>query len=86
VIGSRLSHRAAVTGMPLARIKELLAADPDRFAVAIADIDRNLAERATELLRTRERIAQLSVGDRLSARLWPISCRRERRSEPRTAP
>jgi DNA-binding transcriptional MerR regulator len=55
----------AEAGVPLARISELLAADPERFAVAIAEIDRNLAERAQELLRTRERIAQLSAGDRL---------------------
>ena len=55
----------AEAGVPLARIKELLAADPGRFAAAIAGIDRDLAERAEELLRTRKRIAQLSAGDRL---------------------
>ncbi len=55
----------AEAGVPLARIKELLAADPDRFAAAIAEIDRNLQERAAELLRTRERIGQLSADDRL---------------------
>src|SRR5207244_2582582 len=55
----------AEAGVPLARIKELLAADPDRFAAAIAEIDRNLQERAEELLRTRERIAHLNAGDRL---------------------
>ena len=55
----------AEAGVPLARIKELLAADPDRFAAAIAEIDRNLAERAEEIIRTRKRIAQLSGGDRL---------------------
>jgi DNA-binding transcriptional MerR regulator len=55
----------AEAGVPLARIKELLAADPDRFTGAIAEIDRNLAERATELLRTRQRIAQLRAGDAL---------------------
>ena len=55
----------AEAGVPLARITELLAADPGRFAAAIAEIDRNLAERAEELLRARERIAQLSAGDRL---------------------
>ncbi len=55
----------AEAGVPLARIRELLTADPDRFAAAIADIDRNLQERAEELRRTRERIAQLSAGDRL---------------------
>ena len=55
----------AEAGVPLARINELLAADPDRFAAAIAEIDRDLAERATEIVRTRQRIAQLSGGDRL---------------------
>jgi len=55
----------AEAGVPLARIKELLAADRGGFVAAIAEIDRNLAERATEIRRTRERIAQLSAGDRL---------------------
>ena len=55
----------AEAGVPLARIKELLAANPDRFAAAITEIDRNLQERAKELRRTRERIARLSAGDRL---------------------
>jgi DNA-binding transcriptional MerR regulator len=55
----------AEAGVPLARIKELLAADPDRFAAAIAEIDRTLQQRADHLQRTRERIARLHVGDRL---------------------
>ena len=55
----------ADAGVPLARIKELLAADSDRFATAIAEIDSNLQERAEELRRTRERMAQLQAGDRL---------------------
>jgi DNA-binding transcriptional MerR regulator len=55
----------AEAGVPLARIKEVLSADPDRFAAAIAEIDRRLQERAAELLRTRERIARLGAGDRL---------------------
>ena len=55
----------AEAGVPLARIKELLAANPDQFAAAITEIDRNLQERAKELRRTRERIARLSTGDRL---------------------
>jgi DNA-binding transcriptional MerR regulator len=55
----------AEAGVPLARIKELLAVDPDQFVAAIAEIDRNLQDRADELLRTRERIARLSAGDRL---------------------
>jgi DNA-binding transcriptional MerR regulator len=55
----------AEAGVPLARIKELLAASPDRFAAAIKEIDRNLQARAREVRRTRERIARLSAGDRL---------------------
>jgi DNA-binding transcriptional MerR regulator len=55
----------AEAGVPLARVKELLAAGPDRFAAAIAEVDRTLEERARELRRTRERIARLGAGDRL---------------------
>jgi DNA-binding transcriptional MerR regulator len=55
----------AEAGVPLARINELLNADPDRFAAAIAEIDRHLADRATEIACTRQRIAQLSGGNRL---------------------
>ena len=55
----------ADAGVPLARIKELLAADPDQFTAAIAEIDRNLQRRAEELARTRERIGQLGGGDAL---------------------
>jgi DNA-binding transcriptional MerR regulator len=55
----------AEAGVPLARVKELLAADPDQFTTAIAQIDRSLRERAEGLLRTRERLARLRVGDRL---------------------
>jgi DNA-binding transcriptional MerR regulator len=55
----------AKAGVPLARIKELLAAKPDRFAAALAEIDANLKEQTVELRRTRERIACLRSGDRL---------------------
>ncbi len=55
----------AEAGVPLARVKELLAAEPDRFATAMAEIDRTLKKRAEELVRTRQRIARLSSGDRL---------------------
>jgi DNA-binding transcriptional MerR regulator len=57
----------AEAGVPLARIKELLAAEPDRFAAEIAEIDQQLQRRAEELIRTRERIAQLRPGPRLFA-------------------
>jgi DNA-binding transcriptional MerR regulator len=55
----------AEAGVPLARVKELLAAGPDRFAAAIIEVDHNLQERIKELRRTRERIAGLNAGDRL---------------------
>ena len=55
----------AEAGVPLARIKELLAANAHQFAAAISEIDRNLQERGKELRRTRERIGRLSAGDRL---------------------
>jgi DNA-binding transcriptional MerR regulator len=55
----------AEAGVPLARVKALLAADPEQFAAAITEIDRSLRERAEELRRTRERIAGLGAGDRL---------------------
>src|ERR1700736_5068287 len=55
----------AKAGVPLDRVKELLAAAPDRFAAALVEIDANLKERAEELLRTRERITRLRSGDRL---------------------
>jgi DNA-binding transcriptional MerR regulator len=55
----------AEAGVPLARIRDLLTADPGAFAAAIAEIDRGLARKAAELRRSRERIAQLGGGDRL---------------------
>ncbi len=55
----------AEAGVPLARVKELLAASPAQFEAAIAGIDRSLQQRIAALIRTRERIAQLNSGDRL---------------------
>ena len=55
----------AEAGVPLARIKRVLTAEPDEFAAAIAEIDHDLPRRAEELVRTRQRIAQLRGGDRL---------------------
>lgn len=55
----------ADAGVPLARIRELLAAPPPEFAAAVAEIDENLRKRAEEIRRTRRRIAQLQAGDRL---------------------
>jgi len=55
----------ADAGVPLARVKELLAANPEQFTAAITDIDRKLQERLAALLLTREQITQLGSGDRL---------------------
>jgi len=55
----------ADAGVPLARIRELLAAPPAEFAAAVAEIDESLRRRADEIRRTRRRIAQLQAGDRL---------------------
>ncbi len=55
----------AQAGVPLARIKDLLDADPDALTAAIAEIDRDLHDRVAQLRRTREQLAQLRAGDRL---------------------
>lgn len=55
----------ADAGVPLARIRELLAAGQAEFAGAVAGIDTALAGRIRELQAQRRRIAQLTAGDRL---------------------
>ena len=52
-------------GVPLARIAELLDAEPGQFARAVADIDQALAVRIRDLEAQRHRIAELAAGDRL---------------------
>src|SRR6266540_3953686 len=49
----------ANAGVPLARIKDLLDADPDALAAAIAEIDHELEDRIAQLRRTRDQLAQL---------------------------
>ncbi|MFD0361041.1 MerR family transcriptional regulator [Nocardia sp. GCM10030253] len=53
------------SGVPLARIKDLLDANPDALTAAIAEIDHNLRDRIAQLGRTRDQLAQLRGGDRL---------------------
>jgi DNA-binding transcriptional MerR regulator len=55
----------ADAGVPLARIRELLAAGPAEFADAVAEIDKAMAARIRALQAQRHRIAQLAAGDRL---------------------
>lgn len=56
----------ADAGVPLSRVRELLAADDQEFAAAVADIDRRLRAEIRERQHHRERIAQLAAGDSLA--------------------
>src|SRR6188472_2953552 len=56
----------ADAGVPLARVRELLGADEEEFAAAVADIDRRLRAEIREQQRHRERIHQLAAGDSLA--------------------
>ena len=53
-------------GVPLARVRELLDADPETFAAAIAEIDRQLRAKIRALQEHRRRIAHLGSGDSLA--------------------
>jgi DNA-binding transcriptional MerR regulator len=55
----------AHAGVPLARVKDLLDADPDTLSAAIAEIDHDLEDRMAQLRRARDQLAQLRGGDRL---------------------
>ena len=56
----------AEAGVPLARVRELLDADPETFAAATAEIDRQLRVQIRVLQEHRRRIAQLDAGDSLA--------------------
>ena len=56
----------AEAGVPLARVQELLQADEEDFAAAIADIDKRLSAEIRQLQRHRERIHRLAAGDSLA--------------------
>jgi DNA-binding transcriptional MerR regulator len=56
----------AEAGVPLARVEELLGADEEGFAAAVAEIDRRLRAEIKELQEHRRRIAQLAAGDSLA--------------------
>lgn len=55
----------AEAGVPLARVRELLQADEEEFAAAVADIDKRLRAEIRQRQRHRERIARLASGDNL---------------------
>lgn len=56
----------AEAGVPLARVRELLDADPETFATATTEIDRQLRAKIRALQEHRRRIAQLGTGDSLA--------------------
>ena len=56
----------AEAGVPLARVRELLDADPQTFAAATSAIDRQLRAQIRALQEHRRRIAQLGSGDSLA--------------------
>jgi DNA-binding transcriptional MerR regulator len=56
----------AGAGVPLARVHELLDADPETFAAATAEIDQQLRANIRALKEHRRRIAQLGSGDSLA--------------------
>lgn len=56
----------ADAGVPLSRVRQLLAADEAEFAAAIAEIDRRLRAEIRERQRYRERVAELAAGDSLA--------------------
>ena len=53
----------AEAGVALAEIGDLLAAEPEPFAAALADVRRRLTDRIEELTVRRDRLAQLADGD-----------------------
>jgi len=56
----------AEAGVPLSRVKELLAAGAEEFGAAVEDIDRRLRAEIRERQRHRERISQLAAGESLA--------------------
>ena len=56
----------ADAGVPLSRVRQLLAAGDAEFAAALADVDRRLRQEIRARQRHRDRIAQLAAGDSLA--------------------
>lgn len=55
----------AEAGVPLARVKELLAAGEEEFASSITEIDEALRRREEEIRQARERVVRLRAGNAL---------------------
>ena len=56
----------ADAGVPLARITQMLDADPASFAAEIRRIDRGLRDQVERLRASRRQVAQLAAGDSLA--------------------
>lgn len=55
----------ADAGVPLARVGQLLTADPEEFAASVSGIDEALQQQIDQLERRRQQLAGLLAGDRL---------------------
>jgi DNA-binding transcriptional MerR regulator len=55
----------ADAGVPLARVRQLLACGPAEFTAAVAEIDQELHQRITGLEQLRRELAGLMAGERL---------------------
>jgi len=63
----------ADAGVPLARVRDLLAAGEEEFNAAVADIDLRLRAEIRQRQWHRERIAQLAAGDSLALPLEAVA-------------
>lgn len=59
-------HTLADSGVPLARVRELLDAGPDEFGAGVREIDRELRGEVRRLQATRQRLARLAAGEHLA--------------------
>ncbi|MET9226287.1 MerR family transcriptional regulator [Lentzea sp. NPDC003310] len=55
----------AAAGVPLARVRDLLGADEEEFAAAVAEIDEALRRREEEIRQARDRVLRLRAGTAL---------------------
>ncbi|WRZ95134.1 MerR family transcriptional regulator [Streptomyces sp. NBC_01007] len=56
----------ADAGVPLARVQQLLDADPEEFAGGVQEIDKDLRAEIRRLQDTRSRLARLAAGEHLA--------------------
>jgi len=66
VVGLIRIRTLADAGVPLSRVKELLEADDEEFAAAVAGIDKRLRAEIREQQKRRDRINRLAAGDSLA--------------------